>query len=102
MDALVKTDEYCSINTTYTTTTRYYMIKFISEPYTLQEETLCDEKIISDGKIVVKVQYMNCMQDNTKWYWEQSPQQKNIIVSTCTVPHPCLDVTTVTEVKKNH
>ena len=43
---------------------------------------------------------MNCMQDNTKWYWEQSPQQNNIIFPTHTFMNPCLDVMTVTEVKQ--
>ena len=40
------------------------------------------------------------MQYNTKYYWEQPPQQKNIIVPTRTIIHPCLDVINVTEVKK--
>ena len=40
------------------------------------------------------------MQDNTKWYWEKSQQQNNIIVPTLTFIHPCLDVMEVTEVKQ--
>ena len=44
---------------------------------------------------------MNCMKDNTKWFWEQSKQQKYINVPTCTILHPCLDVMEVTEAKKN-
>ena len=93
---------YCKlgdINTTDTTTMGYYVIKPVSESYTLQEEIMCDGKISSAGELVVKYQYTNCMQDNTKWYWEQSPQQNNIIVPTRTIVHPCLDFTTVTEVK---
>ena len=75
------------------------MIKLISEPYTLQEETMCDGKISTACELVVKSQYINCMQDNTKWNWEQKPQHKNIIFPTRTIIHPCLDVTTVTEVE---
>ena len=43
---------------------------------------------------------MNCIQDNTKCYWEKSPQQKNSIVPTCTITNPCFDVMTFTKVKK--
>ena len=46
---------YGSISTIYTTTMGYYVIKFISEAYTLQEEEKCDVKILPAGKIVVKV-----------------------------------------------
>ena len=75
------------------------MIKFIPESYTLQEEATCDRQIIISGELVVKYQYMNCIQDNKNEYCEQSPQQKNIIVPTHTIVHLCLDVTTVIEVK---
>ena len=39
------------------------------------------------------------MQYNTNFYWGKSPQQNNITVPTCTIVHPCLDITTVTKVK---
>ena len=59
------------------------------------------EKNSSAGKLVVKYQYMNCMKDNTKWYWEQSTQQNNIIIPTRTIVYKCLDIMTVTEAKKS-
>ena len=68
MDTLVQTDEYVAINTTYTTTMGYYVIELMSENYMLQEENLCNEQISTADELVVKAQYMNCMQDNTKWY----------------------------------
>ena len=37
MAALVQTGKYGAINTTYTTTMRYYVIKLISEHYTKQK-----------------------------------------------------------------
>ena len=79
----------------------YYVIKFISEPYTLQEETVCNRKISIVGELVVKAQYMNYMQDNKKIYWGGKTQQKNIIGPSCTIVHPRLDVTTVAEVNIN-
>ena len=98
MDAFVETDKYDSINTTYKTTTGYNLIKFISETYTLQEETTCNGQISPAGDLFVKYQNMKYMQDNRNWYSEQSSQQKNMNLPTPTIVHPCLDFTTVTNV----
>ena len=43
----------------------YYVIKLLSEPYTLQEETVRDGKISTSDEQLIKSQYMNCMQDIT-------------------------------------
>ena len=72
MDVLVQTGQYYSINTTNTGTMGYYVIKFMSEPYILQEETMYNGKISTAGEIVIKYQYINCMQYNTRLYWEQN------------------------------
>ena len=69
MDALVHTGECGAINTIDITTMGYYVIKFISEAFILQEETTYDGQINTAGELVFKFQYMNCMQYNTKWYW---------------------------------
>ena len=68
-DALVQTNKYGAINTADTTTMGYYGIKFISEPYTLQEETMRDGKISTPGELVVKSQYIKFMQYNINCYW---------------------------------
>ena len=36
----------------------YQVIKFVSEAYTLQDETTCDGQIIPYGGIVVKAHYI--------------------------------------------
>ena len=59
MDTFVKTGKYSDIDTTYKTAMGYYVIKLMSESYTLQEETLCDGQIGNSGKIVFKAQNMN-------------------------------------------
>ena len=46
----------------------YHLIKFMSEPYTPQEEKMCDGQISTAGELVVKYQYMSFMQDNKNWY----------------------------------
>ena len=45
----------------------------MSEAYTIQEETTCNVKISTSGELFSKAKYMNCMQENTKCYWEQLP-----------------------------
>ena len=56
------------------------------EAYTLQEYTAYDVQISTDGELVVKSQYINCMQDNMKYYWEKSPQQQKYY---CYNTHKC-------------
>ena len=68
MISLVQYGKYGAMNTTYTSTTGYYVIKFVSEAYNLQDDTTCDGKNISAGKLVVKAQYLSCMQENTNSY----------------------------------
>ena len=75
MAALVQTGKYGAINTIYITTMDYYVIKSLSEAYKLEEVTSCDRQIRTSGEIIVKAQYMNCMQDYTKLYWEKKKKQ---------------------------
>ena len=102
MDALVETGKYVTNIKTYTTTMGYYVIKFLSESYTDQEDTTCDGKISTYGELIAKSQSMYCIKDNTKCYWGKSQQQKNIIVPTRTIVYTCLDVMTLTEAKQIH
>ena len=66
-----QSDKYGAINTADTTPNGYYVIKFISEAYSLQKNTTIDGKIISVGELVVKAQYLCSTKENTNWYWEQ-------------------------------
>ena len=43
----------------------YYVIKFVSDSYTLQEDTTYNGQIISDVELVVKSQHLRCTQENT-------------------------------------
>ena len=45
---------YGAINTYYTTKNGLYIIKFISQSYTLQNNTAIDGQAISSGELVVK------------------------------------------------
>ena len=79
---------YGAINTYDTTTNEFYVIKFLSEVYTLQNNTTIDGKVISSGELVVKSKYLFFMQENTNWYCKQQPLKQTIIVPTHTILHP--------------
>ena len=59
-----------------------------------------DKEIITNDELVVKAEYLNCMQDNTNCYWKQSIQHNNIIVPTCAILQPCVNVTTLAKERK--
>ena len=52
VSSLVKPDKYGTINTIDTTTMVYYVIKFIPEPYTLQEETIWSP-LFNNGLMII-------------------------------------------------
>ena len=98
MVSLGKQGKYGAINTSYTTTNVFYVIQLISEAYTLQNNTKIDGHIISADELVVKVQYIFSMKENTNWYWKQQSLKQNVIVTTCTILHPRIDVFRITYV----
>ena len=92
MASLVESGKYGSISTTDTPTNGFHVIMFTSEAYTLQETTTIDEKIITAGELVVKLQYLCSMQVDTNWYWNQKSKQHIITVRTRTILYPQLEV----------
>ena len=68
MASLVESVNYGSINKTDTTTNGFYVIIFISEAYTIQDNTKIDGKIRTAEELVVKAQYICSMQVDTNWY----------------------------------
>ena len=62
MDSVVQSVKYGVVNTADTTTNLFYVIQFISEAYTLQNNTKTDVKIIPAGELFVKAQYLCSMQ----------------------------------------
>ena len=61
MASLVQHGKYGSTNTTEPTKLRYYVLKYVSETYNLQEDTTCDGKISMAGELVVKAKCMRCI-----------------------------------------
>ena len=91
---------YSAINTDETTTNGLYIIQFLSEAYTLQNNTTIDGQVISAGELVVKAQYLCSMQENTNCYWKQQPLQQTIIVPTHKILYPRFDVITTRYVQE--
>ena len=85
---------YGAIDLDDTTANGLYVIKFLSEVYTIQNITTIDEQVISDGEIVVnEISFLYAR--NTNWYWKQQPLQQNIIVTTHKILYSRLDVITI-------
>ena len=61
MASLVQTSKYSAMNTTYTAELGYYVAKYVSEAYTLQEYTTCDGKISMSDELILKSKYISCM-----------------------------------------
>ena len=62
MASLVQSGKHGAINKTDKTKMVYYVIKFVSEKYTLKDDTACHRQISSAGELVVKTHYIICMQ----------------------------------------
>ena len=48
-----------------------YVIKLVSEAYKLQEDKTRNRKTSTADELVVKIQYMDGMQNNMNRYWEK-------------------------------
>ena len=70
MAPLFQSGNYGAINTTDTPTMGYHVIKFVSKDYTLQDDTTFDVKRSSSFEVVLKAQFIRCMTERTKWYWD--------------------------------
>ena len=98
MASLVQSGNYSVIKKSDRAKNLFYVIQFISEAYRLQNNTKIYGQIISAGELVFKAQYICSMQENTNWYWKQQSLQHNIMVTTCTFIHLCIDVERITDV----
>ena len=80
MASLFQSGMYGAINTYDTTPNGLYVIQFISEAYTLQNNTTIYGQVISASELVVKSKYICSIKENTNWYWKKQPPQNTIIV----------------------
>ena len=83
---------YGAINTDDNTTNAFFVIKFLSDAYTLQSNTKIDGQVSSSVALVFKAQYILSVQENTNWYWKQKPLQQTNIVPTHTILNQHIEV----------
>ena len=76
----------------------YYVVKFLSEPYMLQDNKIVDKQVIMAGELIVKSEYLSIMKANTNWYWQQIRTEESVIIVTHTIVHPCLDMSNIKDV----
>ena len=63
MASLVQSSMYGAIETDDTTTNGFYVIQFLSEECTLQNNKTIDGQVISAGELVVKAKYLFSIQE---------------------------------------
>ena len=73
MASLVQSGMYGAIDKADNKSNGFYVIQFLSEAYTLQNNTTIDVQVIYPSELVVKSQYLCSMQENTNWYLKQQP-----------------------------
>ena len=66
--SLVQNVKYGMINTIDPTTMVYYVAKFLSEPYKLQDNKTVDKQVIKAVELIVKTDYLIIMKSNKNWY----------------------------------
>ena len=57
----------------------YYVIKYLSEPYTLQYKQTTYGQLNKAGELVVKAKNLRIMKTKTNWYWKQYEKKQSVI-----------------------
>ena len=92
MSELVQNEKYGAINTADTTKMGYYVVKFLSEPKTLQYYKIVDKQLIKAGELIVKAEYLSIINANTNWHWKKFETKESVIIETHTIGYTCLYV----------
>ena len=100
MSSLVKAGHYGAMNCNDPQVGNYYIIKFLSDPYTLQNEITVDGQILKDGELVADACYLTQIRQGSNWYVEAEEEQQLVTVSMRTVVHPQLNTEVVKDAAK--
>ena len=84
MASLVHLGKNGAFNAADTTIMGYYVIKHLSETYTLQEYQTTDGQLSKEGEPVVKTEYLSIIKSKPNWYWQQHRINQSVIRSTRT------------------
>ena len=92
---LLQNGKYSAINTAIPTTIDYNVIKLLSEPCTFQYYKTVYMEVIKASELISEAEYPSIMRSNTHWSWQQLDTKDSVIIATCTIFHPFLDVSTI-------
>ena len=92
MASLVQLGKYGAINASDTTKMGYYVIKYLSKPYTLKDYQTACGKVSKACQCLVIEEYISITKAKTNWYWQQHKTNQRVIISTHIIVHPCIDV----------
>ena len=68
MGAMVNENNFGAVNTNDPKAKGFYIVKFTSLPYTLQENIKVDNDLIKEGSLVCEAEYMSPAQEGSLWY----------------------------------
>ena len=68
MGAMVNENNFGAVNTNDPKAKGFYIVKFTSFPYTLQENIEVDNNLSKEGSLVCKAEYMSPAQKGSLWY----------------------------------
>ena len=69
MSSLFQNGKYRAVNSSCPTKQGYYVVNFISEPYTLQGNKTVNKKVFNAGEFIVNVVYLIMIKSSKNWYW---------------------------------
>ena len=72
--------KYGAINAAGPTTIVYYVVKFLSGPYTLQEDQTTDEKISKSGELIFKSEYLSIMKPKKNYIGKKNWTKQSVII----------------------
>ena len=55
------TDKYGAVDAAYTKRMIYYIVEYVSNAFTLHEDTTTDGQISDLGKLLIRAEYISCM-----------------------------------------
>ena len=83
MEEKIKDGDVGAVPTSDNNTDGYYLVKWCSDPYTLQEDivntTLADYEVIEEGDMVCDAMYCNPVPYNNMKYWLELSSHKTLI-----------------------
>ena len=91
----MQTGNYDAINETYTRILVHYVLNYIFDAITLQEDTTTDNEVSPAGELAVRSLHLSHMKKKEKLVLQAEKNEQDVIILTHTIVHPCLDVSLI-------